>query len=158
MTSFIVDLSQYYVCCIRSGLTLSALCMVIYLYRMCQMGYTPCFDRTSVYLRASSLQNLAVPQDLYSPFSVSVERSCRACIQWCGTVRVSRAGRMLYYWPNCSLPFCLLQFSLSLPSFYRLVLYNMCVHNQIQNNNQMFLKQNEVVYSRVWYSGVGSLY
>ena len=38
-------------------------------------GYTRCFDRTSVYLCASPLQNLAAPQDLYFPVSISLERS-----------------------------------------------------------------------------------
>ena len=34
--------------------------------------YTRFFDRTSVFLCASLLQNLAVPQDFYSPLSFSV--------------------------------------------------------------------------------------
>ena len=33
-------------------------------------GYTGCFGLTLVYLYASSLQNLAVAQDFYSPFSI----------------------------------------------------------------------------------------
>ena len=37
--------------------------------------------------------------------------------------RVSRAWPIPIYWPSCSLPFCLLLFSLSLRSFYGLVLY-----------------------------------
>ena len=37
--------------------------------------------------------------------------------------RVSTAGPMLFYWPICSLPICLLLFSLSLLSFYGLVLW-----------------------------------
>ena len=36
---------------------------------------------------------------------------------------VSRAGPMPFYWPSCSLHFCLLLFSLSLLSFYGLVLW-----------------------------------
>ena len=32
-------------------------------------GYMRCFDRTPVYLFASPLQNLAVPQDFYSPLN-----------------------------------------------------------------------------------------
>ena len=38
-------------------------------------GYTRYFDRTSVYFCTSPLQNLAVPQDFYSPLSISLERS-----------------------------------------------------------------------------------
>ena len=34
------------------------------------VGYTQCFDRTSVYFCASPLQNLAVSQDFYSPLSL----------------------------------------------------------------------------------------
>ena len=34
--------------------------------------------------------------------------------------RLSRAGPMLFYWPSCSLPFCLLLFSPSLVSCYGL--------------------------------------
>ena len=56
------------------------------------------------------------------------------CQYLCGTIlvtpysmvwdwRVSRAGPMPFYWPICSLPFCLLLFSLSLLSFYGLVLW-----------------------------------
>ena len=37
-------------------------------------------------LCASCQQKLAVPQEIYSPISISVERSCRPCIRWCGTV------------------------------------------------------------------------
>ena len=37
--------------------------------------------------------------------------------------RVSRAGPMPFYWPSCSLTFFLLLFSLSLLSFYGLVLW-----------------------------------
>ena len=37
--------------------------------------------------------------------------------------RVSRAGSMPSYWPSCSLPFRLILFSLSLLSFYGLVLW-----------------------------------
>ena len=36
---------------------------------------------------------------------------------------VSRSGPMHFYWPSCSLAFCLLLFSLSLRSFYGLVLW-----------------------------------
>ena len=55
------------------------------------------------------------------------------CHYLCGTImvtpysmvwdwRVSRAGPMPFYWPSCSLPFCLLLFFVSLVSFYGLAL------------------------------------
>ena len=36
-------------------------------------GHTWCFGRTLVYLRASSVQNLAVSQEFYSPLGISLE-------------------------------------------------------------------------------------
>ena len=56
------------------------------------------------------------------------------CQYLCGTIavnpysmvwnrRVTRAGYMHFYWPSFSLTFCLLLFSLSLLSFYGLVLW-----------------------------------
>ena len=39
-------------------------------------GYTRCPGSTSVYLCTTALQNLAVPQDFCSHFSVPLERSC----------------------------------------------------------------------------------
>ena len=36
--------------------------------------------------------------------------------------RVSRAEQMPFYWPSCSLPFCLLLFSIFILSFYGFVL------------------------------------
>ena len=47
----------------------------------------------------------------FIPLSISVES------------RVSRAGPMPFYWPSCSLTFCLLLLSLSLLSFYGLVFW-----------------------------------
>ena len=46
--------------------------MVLYLCRIyAGAGNARCCDRTSVRLCASSLQNLAVPQDFYFPVSIS---------------------------------------------------------------------------------------
>ena len=47
-------------------------------------GYTRCFDRTSVYFCASTLKNLGVPQDFYSPLSLSLEWSGWPHIWWFG--------------------------------------------------------------------------
>ena len=56
--------------------------MLLYVPVPCaDAGYRWCFDRTSVHLCASSLQNLAIPQDFYFPLSVSVERSWWPCIR-----------------------------------------------------------------------------
>ena len=70
VTLLIVDLRLYCVFCIRSGVTPCTLVMVLYLCRMCQSGFTRCSGRKSVYLCASSLQRIAVPQDLNFLLSV----------------------------------------------------------------------------------------
>ena len=82
-----------------------------------------CCDRTWVNLCTSLLQNLAVYTGLLFPFQYL-----------CGTIlvtqdsmvwdwQVSRAGPIPFYWPSCLLPFYLLLFSISLLSFYGLVLW-----------------------------------
>ena len=98
----IVDPWQYCVCCVRSGV--STLLMVLYLDRVsASAGYTRCSGRTSVHLCASSLQNLTVPQDLYSPHSVPLERSCQPCIRWCGTVGFQEQGQCFFFGRGCSI-------------------------------------------------------
>ena len=47
----------------------------------------------------SSLQNLAVPHNFYSPVSISVERSCQPCIQWCMTSGFQELGQCLFICP-----------------------------------------------------------
>ena len=73
-------------------------------------GYTLCFGRKSVYLCAYSLQNLAVPQDMYCPLEISVERSCENDL--CGTIlwpRIRGHNRIPFLWPpRIPLFFCFL--------------------------------------------------
>ena len=68
------------------------------------------------------------------PLSIALHLFPGQCL--CGTIlvtlcsmvwdwRVSRAGPMPFYWPSCSLTFCLLLFSLSFLSFYGLVLWGL---------------------------------
>ena len=71
-------------------------------------GYTQCLGRTSVYICASSLPILTVPQDFYTIISVSVEQFCRPCIRWCGTGGFHEQGQCFFIGLSCSLPFCLL--------------------------------------------------
>ena len=73
-------------------------------------GYMRCFDRTSVYFCVSPLQNLAVPQEFYSPLSISLEWSGWPRIWWCWIGGFQEQVQ------------CLL-FSLSLPFLYRLVVW-----------------------------------
>ena len=78
VTSLTVDLWQYYVCCIRSGVTLCTHFMMLYLYHMrvtrgALVAHRYCYVPPSL-------------QNFHSPLSASVERSCRHCIRWCRTV------------------------------------------------------------------------
>ena len=98
VTLYIVDVWQCYVCCIRLGI---CVCCI----RPVRVTRTRCSGCTSVYLCASSLQNLAVPQDLYSHFSVPVERSCWPCIRWCGTDGFQELGKCFFIDPSCSIRF-----------------------------------------------------
>ena len=72
-----------------------------------------------LYLRAaeprSTAQLLFFYHYLCEPFLVT---RCSVVWDW----QVSRAGPMHFYWPGCSLSQCLLLFSLSLLSFFGLVL------------------------------------
>ena len=77
--------------------------MVLYLDRIYIVGCTRCYGRASVYLCASSLQNLAVPQDVYYPLSFPVERSCWPCIRWCGTAGFQERGQYLFIGLTCSI-------------------------------------------------------
>ena len=47
-------------------------------------GYTLCIGLTSIYVCASSLQNLAVEQDFNSSLSISVEQYWWFCTGSCG--------------------------------------------------------------------------
>ena len=89
----IVDPWQCCVCCTRSGVTDAPTLWRSTCALCASPGYTRCFDRTSVYLCASPLQNLAVPQDFYSPLSITLERSGWPRIRWCGIGGFQEQGR-----------------------------------------------------------------
>ena len=77
------------------------------------VGYTRCYGcygRASVYICASWLQDLAVPQDLHSPLRGPVERSSWSCIRWCGTGVFQELGQCCFSGLSCCIPFCLLLF------------------------------------------------
>ena len=69
VTFHIVDLWQYFICCVRSGVTDAP---SLWCSTCASTGYARCFGRTSVYLWASSLQNLTVSQYFYSPHRLTV--------------------------------------------------------------------------------------
>ena len=72
--------------------------------------YAPPRCRTSQYRRPFIPFSISLWKELSDPVFDGVD--------W----RVSRAGPIPFYWTSCSFTFCLLLFSLSLLSFYGLVL------------------------------------
>ena len=124
MTFLIVDPWQSCVCFIRSGVIRCTLLMVLYLDRMCQCGsHAVLWSHIGTLMHRLAAEpcskaGLLFPSRcpsgtiLLTPFSMVFD--------W----RVSRAGPMLLYWPNCSIPTIVFySFSLSLLSVYRLVLW-----------------------------------
>ena len=94
-------------------------------YACANAGYKRCSGRTSVHLCASSLQNLAVPHDFYSPLSVALERSCFPRFRCCGTGGFQEQGQFFFIFLSCSFPTIVFYyFSLYLLSVYRLVLWS----------------------------------
>ena len=102
----------------RSGVTGCALFMVLFLCRMRRCG-----------LHAALWLHIGTPVGLLAAEPRSIARLSFPCQYLYGTIlvtpcsmvwdwQVSRAGPIPFYWPNCSLSFCLLLFSLSLLSFY----------------------------------------
>ena len=74
-------------------------------YTRCPWSHMCISGCTSVYLCASSLQNLAVPQDLHFPLSVPLERSDWPCVRWCGTGRYQEQGQCFFIGLSCSIHF-----------------------------------------------------
>ena len=122
VTVHIVDLWQYYVCSIRSGVTrypLSGALPVPYVPVRVTRGavmahrytYASPRCRTTQYRRTFVLLSESLWNDLVDPLFDGVG------------ISVFASRPMYFYWPSCSLTFCLLLFSLSLLSFYRLVLW-----------------------------------
>ena len=123
VTVHIVDMWRYYVCCTRSGVTRCTLFMVLDLSRVYQcLLNSLLWSHIGIHMRLPAAE----------PRSTTGLLFVRQYL--CGTIlvtpnsmvwdwRVSRAGPMPFYWPSCSLPVCLLLISLSLLSFYGLVLW-----------------------------------
>ena len=114
LTLHIVYLWQYYICCTRSGNLMPPLYGVLLILYV------------SVHVTCRAV---------IAHWSCSSAGLLLACQYLCGTIlvtpytmvwdwQVSRAGSMPFYWPSCSLHFCLLLFSLSLLSFCRLLLWS----------------------------------
>ena len=121
-TLHIVDLWRYYVCCTLSDVTRYSLFMVLYL---------SCMSRCLFVTRGAVIAHRCT----YTPPRCSSAGLLLFFCQYlCGTIlvtpysmvwdwQVQEQGQCLFYWPCCSLTFCLLQFFLSCFSFYGLVLW-----------------------------------
>ena len=150
VTLHIVDLWQFYVCCTRSGVTR---CTPSLRFSSCAVcagsGYTRCCDRTSVYLCASSLQNLSVSPDIPGQclYRTILVTPCSMVWDW----RVSRAGPMPFYWPSCSFTFCLMLFSLSLLSLWVIVLGLRSSHSKSKSKSYDLLRTEIYIEHKIFY-------
>ena len=118
VTLLIIDLLQFFVCCIRSGGTRCTHLMMRYLDRMCQCGYTRCLGRTSVYLCVAEprrSEGLLFPSQC--PSGMILLTPCSMVWDW----RVSRAGPMVFYWPKLLYPYYSLLLFFPFSSSYLLV-------------------------------------
>ena len=91
-------------------------------------SYTRCPGRTSVYLFAASLQNLAVPQDFYSPLSVPLERYCSPSIRcrWWGTGGFREQGQCFFIGLSFSIPTMVFHYFTIFPFLYFLSIGSYC--------------------------------
>ena len=89
VTLHIVDLWQYYLFCIILCGTRCSVFMVLYLCLCSSAGHTACLSRSSIYICASSLQNLAVPQD-FVPLP--------SWISACGTILLTLYSKVCDLW------------------------------------------------------------
>ena len=118
VTSHIVDLWQYYVCCTRSGVTRWTIFMVLYLCRLYWCGLN-----ASLWLHIGTLLRLlaAEPRStkwLLFSFSTSGELSWWPRIWWCGTGGLQEQGQCLFIgldarslFVSCRFPFLFFQSS-----------------------------------------------
>ena len=119
VTLHIINLWQDYVCCTRSGVTRCTLFMVLFRCRMCQCGlHSVLWSHIGTIMRLLAAEPLSIARHLFPGQCLCgtiLVTPCSMVWDW----RVSRAGPM----PSCSLIFYLLLFSISLLSFYGLVLW-----------------------------------
>ena len=119
----IVDLWQCCVCCTRSGVTRSTHLVALYLCLMCQSGLRAMlWSHIGILLRLLAAEPLSTPCLLFpSQYLSGMIWLTPYLMVW--DWRVSRAGPMPFYWPRCSLLFCLQLFSLFILFIYRLVVW-----------------------------------
>ena len=79
---------------IRSDVTRFTLYIVIYLWFVYQCGlHAVLFSHIGTLMRPIAAEPRSSAGPLYSPFNVSVERSCWFCIRWCGTGGFQEQGQ-----------------------------------------------------------------
>ena len=125
VTFLIIDLWQFCVCFIRSGVTQCTLLMVLYLERMCQCGL-----HVVLWSHIGTLMHHLAAEPCSTAGLLFTSRCPSGTIlltpySMVWDLRVSRAGPMLLYWPKLLYPYysLLLFFSLSFLSVYRLILW-----------------------------------
>ena len=122
VTLLIVDLLQFFVCCVRSGVTRCTLLIVLYLDRMCQSGY---HEVALSHIGILTRHLAAEPRSTVGlfpsqcPSGMILLTQCSMLWDWW----VSRTGPMLFYWPISCITIVFYYFSLSLLPVYRLVLW-----------------------------------
>ena len=106
--AYIVDLWQYYVCCIWSGVTLCTLFMVLYLWSMYQSGLrSVLWQHIGILISILAAEPRIVPQDFYSSRSqyLCTWNDLAALYLMVWDWRVLWAGPIHFYWPKLRVPF-----------------------------------------------------
>ena len=113
------------ICCTRSGATRCTLFMVLFLCRICRCGlHAALWSHIDTPMRLLAAEPRCIAGLLFPCQCLCVTilvTQCSMVLDW----RVSRARPLPFYWPSCSLTFCLLPFSLYLLSFCGLVLWGL---------------------------------
>ena len=123
VTLNIVKLWKYYACCIRSGVTRCTLFLKHFLYRTCHCGLHAVLWSHIVYLCASRCRTSQY-QKTFIPRSVSQWNELGDPVfDGGGLAGFTSRTNGFFNGPWFLAPFCLLLCSLSLISFYRLVLW-----------------------------------
>ena len=105
VTLLIVDLLQFCVCCIRSGVTRCTRLTMRYLDRMCQCGlHAVPWSHIGILMRHLAAEPRSTAGHLFPthcPSGTNLLTPYSMVWDW----RVSRAGPMLFYWPKLLYPY-----------------------------------------------------
>ena len=110
MILLIIDLLQFCVCCIKSGVSRCTLLMMHYLDRMCQCGlHAVPWSHIGMLMRHLAAEPRSTAGLLFSsqcPSGTNLLTLYLMVWDW----QVSRAGPMLFYWPKLLYPYYSLLF------------------------------------------------